>query len=316
MSIQQFSKEYFVDTAKDILQHDTFIGIRKANVLEASSSLRETLDISSLEIAELIVALEEKYNVKMEWADTNNIDSLNDLYEVFIKSIKNMRKLFVIKQTAQQREQKMKQSEISCKQIMNAATDSLLKDPELYLNEKDIFPGVKLSSRRNGLGLDDTAQLQLIMDIEKSLNVEIDDDKIINKKFSTLDEFCYAIYLQINKTKNKKTQQAPIAIQQNVFDMTKEDIYNAIEKHIYYTYTIPYVQPTSNWYTDLNLTNFDFDEFREWVEKEFKVKLSSFYFTHIYDMCHVIYFDIQKQKAKKALCDRIHTMINKFKRVK
>ena len=24
---------------------------------------------------------QEKYNVKMEWADTNNIDSINDLYE-------------------------------------------------------------------------------------------------------------------------------------------------------------------------------------------------------------------------------------------
>ena len=98
--------------------------------------------------------------------------------------------------------------------------------------------------------------------------------------------------------------------------MTKEDIYRIIQTHLYETYTIPYVQPTSNWYTDLNLTNFEFDCFLEWAEKEFNVKLPSFYYTHIYDMCHVIYFEIQKQKAKKAFHDRVNAMINKFKRVK
>ncbi len=206
----------------------------------------------------------------------------------------------------------MTQSEIAYEEIMGAAKNSLLNDKELYLNEKDIFPGVKLSSRRKGLGLDDTAQLQLIMDIEKALNVNIDDAKIIDKRFSTLDEFCYAIYLQINKKQSSETTSS----KKDVFDMSKEDIYKAIEKHIYETYTIPYVQPTSNWYTDLNLTKFEFNNFCEWVKKEFNVELLPFYFTNIYDICHVIYFDIQKQKAKKALRDRLHAVINKFKRVK
>ena len=319
MSIQQFSKEHFVDTAKDILQNDKFIGIRKASTLEANSSFREVLDISSLEIAELVIALEEKYNVKMEWADTNNIDSINDLYDIFVKSIQKMRKLFTTKQALAKKEKKLTQYEITYKQIMDAAKDSLLNDKELYLNEKDIFPGVKLSGRRNSLGLDDTAKLQLIMDLEKALNVEIDDDKIIKQKLSTLYEFFYDICLQICKKQNSgKKQQVQTAQkkQKNVFDMTKEDIYRIIQTHLYETYTIPYVQPTSNWYTDLNLTNFEFDCFLEWAEKEFNVKLPSFYYTHIYDMCHVIYFEIQKQKAKKAFHDRVNAMINKFKRVK
>jgi acyl carrier protein len=305
MSIHNFSKENFIDTAKDILQTGQFFGFRKAAVLEADSSFREVLDITSLDIAELIVAIEERYHVNMDWADTNKVDSLNDVYNVFTESLSKTRQSF-----KQKREQKIAQSTITYEKIKNAAKDSLLNDPELKLNEQDIFPGVKIS--RRGLGLDDTAKLQLIMDLEKALNIEIDDDKILNKKSSTLDEFCYDIYKQICQNNIQKPEIKQL-VNKSDSDITRDDIYKAIEKYIYEKYTIPYVKPTSNWYKDLNLTNFDFNVFREWVEKKYNVRLSYFYFTNIWDICNVIYFDIQTQRAKKALKERMQTMFNKIK---
>ena len=305
MSIHNFSKENFIDTAKDILQTGQFLGFRKAAVLEADSSFREVLDTTSLDVAELIVAIEERYHVNMYWADTKKVDSLNDVYNVFTESLSKMRQSF-----KQKRDQKIAQSTITYEKIKKAAKDSLLNDQELKLNPQDIFPGVKLS--RRGLGLDDTAKLQLIMDLEKALHIQIDADKILNEKPSTLDEFCYAIYQQISPNNDNKTEiKQPV--NKSDSDITRDDIYKAIEKYIYEKHTIPYVKPTSNWYTDLNLTNFDFDVFREWVEKKYNVRLSSFYFTHIWDMCNVIYFDIQTQRAKNALKERIQTMVNKIK---
>ena len=92
MSIKHFSKEEIINVAKDILKNDTFIGIHNTDKISPDTSLRDTFDISSLEIAELIVALEEKYHINMEWAETNQIDTLNDVYNAFVISIAKTRK--------------------------------------------------------------------------------------------------------------------------------------------------------------------------------------------------------------------------------
>lgn len=92
MSIKQFSLQDFTDVAKDILKNSKFLGIRNADKIDADSSFRQVLDITSLDIAELIIAIEEKYHVDMEWANTGEIDSIKDIYDVFVKSIALMRK--------------------------------------------------------------------------------------------------------------------------------------------------------------------------------------------------------------------------------
>lgn len=92
MSIKHFSKPEIIDVAKDILTHDKFIGTYKAEKLSPEDSFREVLDISSLEIAELLVKMEEKYHVHMEWADTGKIDSLNDIYNTFVSAITRTRR--------------------------------------------------------------------------------------------------------------------------------------------------------------------------------------------------------------------------------
>ena len=92
MSIKTFSKPEFVNVVKDILQHGEWFGLRNADKLTEQSSFRDVLDITSLDIAELMVEIEEKYNVNMEFAETGEIDSINDVYRTFIQSINNMRK--------------------------------------------------------------------------------------------------------------------------------------------------------------------------------------------------------------------------------
>lgn len=101
MSIHTFSPTEFENVAKDILKNDRFIGIKKADILDFNSSFRDVLDISSIEIAELIVALEQKYNVDMEWIPTNKVDSLSDLYKSFVVSLAKKRKNYTIKHISQ-----------------------------------------------------------------------------------------------------------------------------------------------------------------------------------------------------------------------
>jgi acyl carrier protein len=101
MSIKHFSKEEIINVAKDILKNNTFIGVPNTDKLLPDTSLRETLDISSLEIAELIVALEEKYHVNMEWTETARIDTLNDIYNAFVISIAKTRKSAMMLNPAQ-----------------------------------------------------------------------------------------------------------------------------------------------------------------------------------------------------------------------
>ena len=92
MSIKHFSLSDFTDVAKDILKNNKFLGIPEADKLDANSSFREVLDITSLEIAELMVEIEARYHVNMEWAETSGIDNIKDVYDVFVKSIAIMRK--------------------------------------------------------------------------------------------------------------------------------------------------------------------------------------------------------------------------------
>jgi acyl carrier protein len=101
MSIKHFSKEEIINVAKDILKNDTFLGFRTADKLTPESSLRETLDVTSLEIAELIISLEERYHINMEWAETGKIDSLNDIYNAFITTIIRARKAHTALNTLQ-----------------------------------------------------------------------------------------------------------------------------------------------------------------------------------------------------------------------
>lgn len=101
MSIHSFSKPEFVKTAKDILLHNEFIFLRNADKLTEQSSFNDVHDITSLDIAALIGDLEEKYHVDMEWVLLIGIDSIDDVYNVFIQSIYRMRQSFINKQAAQ-----------------------------------------------------------------------------------------------------------------------------------------------------------------------------------------------------------------------
>ena len=92
MSIKTFYKPEFESVIKAIFKNGKWFGLNNAEKINAGSSFREVLDLTSLDVAELIVELEEMYNVNMEWADTNTVDSINDVYSTFVQSINNMRK--------------------------------------------------------------------------------------------------------------------------------------------------------------------------------------------------------------------------------
>ena len=89
----------------------------------------------------------------------------------------------------------MAQTQITYDKLLSTAMDCLIKDPELNLCKSDVFPTSRLL---RDLGMDDTAKLQLIMDLEKRFNVDIRDEEILNRKLTTLNEFCLAVFYSIN----------------------------------------------------------------------------------------------------------------------
>lgn len=91
MSIKTFYKPEFESVIKAIFKNGKWFGLNNADKINTDSSFREVLDLTSLDVAELLVELEEMYNVDMEWADTNTVDSINDVYNTFNQSINQMR---------------------------------------------------------------------------------------------------------------------------------------------------------------------------------------------------------------------------------
>lgn len=98
MSIKTFSKTYFIEVAMDIIKHDEFICAHNTDKLTADTSFRDVLDITSFDIAELVVSIEQKFNVDMAETLTEKVDSIDDLYVEFLKAVNQKRKSFAQKQ--------------------------------------------------------------------------------------------------------------------------------------------------------------------------------------------------------------------------
>ena len=79
------SKAQFVNDAKNVILHNEFISVRNADKLTERTSFRDVLDMTSLDIATLIIALEEKYHVDMQWA-MDGIDNIDDVYALFLRN--------------------------------------------------------------------------------------------------------------------------------------------------------------------------------------------------------------------------------------
>ena len=80
------SKTIFVKDAKNIILNDEFISVRNADKLTETVSFHDVLDMSSLDIAALLIGLEQIYNVGLQWA-TDPVDSINDVYVLYLKSL-------------------------------------------------------------------------------------------------------------------------------------------------------------------------------------------------------------------------------------
>ena len=100
MSIKTLSETGFIETAEPILRQ--VIIVKKDTIITKKTSFREELNMTSLEIAELIIGLEAEYNVKLgDWVNMNNVYNLSDIYETFLNGIYRQRKNFIKKQTLQ-----------------------------------------------------------------------------------------------------------------------------------------------------------------------------------------------------------------------
>ena len=102
MSIHKFSESAFNDATREIIIEEgmardyiTNKTIKDSEKIEPDASFREKFDMSSLDIAELVIGLEEKYNIKTLEERTSSIDSIDDVRKLFFKSLDVRRRNFV-----------------------------------------------------------------------------------------------------------------------------------------------------------------------------------------------------------------------------
>ena len=99
MSIKKLSETGFMETAEFILRQVAVM--KKDTMITKKTSFREDLNMTSLDIAELIVGLEAAYGVRFgDWVNMNNVSNLADVYTTFVKGIHKKRQAFVVSQNA------------------------------------------------------------------------------------------------------------------------------------------------------------------------------------------------------------------------
>lgn len=98
MSIKRLSETGFMEVAESILRQVAVM--KKDTMITTKTSFREDLNMTSLDIAELIIGLEAAYNVKLDWVNMNNVNNLADIYRTFVNGIYKQRQAFVVKQNA------------------------------------------------------------------------------------------------------------------------------------------------------------------------------------------------------------------------
>ena len=311
MSIHVFSETAFYDSVKEILIKDSLISdrstktaIKNPDAIKTDVSLRENYDFSSLDIAELVIALEQKYGVNMGWAEPNRIDSLNDIYKLFLKSMQKTRKQKTYNYKTKTKATNMSVNENILKhpnpKIFQTVKTIVLEqaaEKKGYISPDSINAGTSL---KYDLGLDSLDNMEVVMEFEKQLGVNIPDTTELLKKHS-LGEFCYILHKQMNK-KDKKI----VIIPMNKKDIQdKQDVFDIVYKYLYQQHDIPFTNIKSNIYKDLGFSEAERCDFYEWAETQFDVKLPSLYFENLDELCKAIYCEMQKNKIKNAFAGRI-----------
>ena len=95
--------------------------------------------------------------------------------------------------------------------------------------------------------------------------------------------------------------------------LAQDAIFKTINTHLYEKYGVYFAKPSSNWYKDLGLSDFQWTESRESLEKEFNIKIPFFYFENIGKLCNIISAEIKKQNAKIALKNYIKQFFTRQK---
>lgn len=101
MSIHTFSSTAFTDIAKEILLNSKFVTVQNPEKLTAKSSFKKVHNIDSIDLVELTIALELRYNLHLDPHVPESIDCINDVYKSFIAGMANKHKEFTQKLTLQ-----------------------------------------------------------------------------------------------------------------------------------------------------------------------------------------------------------------------
>ena len=91
---------------------------------------------------------------------------------------------------------------------------------------------------------------------------------------------------------------------------SQDDVLKTIQNYVCDKHGYRDVTKESNWYTDLNLTEFDKCELYEFLEKKFGIKINQRYFSSIEVLCNAVIYSIKEKEieAKNSLINKIKNL--------
>ncbi|MBR3511305.1 MAG: hypothetical protein IKN73_04595 [Alphaproteobacteria bacterium] len=92
---------------------------------------------------------------------------------------------------------------------------------------------------------------------------------------------------------------------------SQDDIFKTIQNYVCDKHGYRDVTKESNWYTDLNLTEFDKCELYEFLQNKFGIKIKQRFFSSIEVLCNMI-ISSMKEKEEKEIKAK-NSLINKIK---
>lgn len=76
-------------------------------VIKPNTLLREDLNMDSLDIMETVIVLENKYNINLSKADSTRIDTVEDIYNLFVPATTRKKRTEMLYHRAQNRYEKI-----------------------------------------------------------------------------------------------------------------------------------------------------------------------------------------------------------------
>ena len=168
------NKPEFMEVVKEIIFDECVL--KHKEYLTETSSFKYDHDLSSIDVAHIIIAIEEKYNVDMEFVQTGLVDSLQDVYTYFVQAI----------------EKKRQKARIAVPEYSLSPENVFYTTKSIIMSKHSKVPAEKIAQQAKlhaDLRLDDVDIINMVVELEKRYHLAIPASRKAEEAL-TLGQFC------------------------------------------------------------------------------------------------------------------------------